>query len=108
MCTRVSYPYEMKIKSIEMRLAGIPMRQVLNELNIRHRTQVETWMSWYKNRETNRFEQPVGKQYTFHKGRLWMENLIMSWSDVSVISVVNIIFGMFIEKLRYSYAKKYT
>jgi len=29
---------------------------------------VETWMRWYKNGEIHRFEQPVGKQYTFHKG----------------------------------------
>ncbi len=25
-------------------------------------------MRWYKNGETHRFEQPVGKRYTFHKG----------------------------------------
>jgi len=48
MSTRVSYPYEIRMKAIEMRLAGISMKQVLNELNIRHRTQVETWMGWYK------------------------------------------------------------
>lgn len=51
-----------------MRLAGIPMKQVLNELTVRHRTQVETWMRWYKNEEMHRLKQPVGKQYTFHKG----------------------------------------
>lgn len=60
-------PYEIKMKAIEMRLAVMPMRQVLNELNIRHRTQVETWMRWYKNGEIHRFEQPVGKQCTFNK-----------------------------------------
>lgn len=40
MSTSVSYPYEIKMKAIEMQLAGIPMRQVLIELNIRHRTPV--------------------------------------------------------------------
>ncbi len=30
MSTRVSYPYEIKVKAIDRRLAGIPMRQVLN------------------------------------------------------------------------------
>ncbi|WP_211634924.1 IS3 family transposase [Lysinibacillus parviboronicapiens] len=68
MGTRVSYPYEVKMKAIEMRLAGIPTKQVLIELNIRHKTQVETWMRWYRNGEIHRFEQPVGKQYTFGKG----------------------------------------
>lgn len=56
MGTRVSYPYELKMKAIEMRLAGIPVKQVLTELNIRHKTQVETWMRWYKNGELHRFE----------------------------------------------------
>ncbi|MBK3493791.1 hypothetical protein JFL43_02735 [Viridibacillus sp. YIM B01967] len=53
---RVSYPYEVKMKTIEMRLAGKPMKYVLNEVNIRHKTQVETWMLWYKNGEIHRFE----------------------------------------------------
>ena len=30
-------------------------------------TQVETWTRWYKNGEMHRFEQPVGKQYTYGK-----------------------------------------
>lgn len=68
MGTRVSYPYEVKMKAIEMRLAGVPTKQVLIELNIRNKTQIETWMRWYKNGETHRFDQPVGKQYTFNKG----------------------------------------
>ena len=41
-----------------------------------------TWLRWYKNGETHRFNQPVGKQYTYGKGvleeseieRLRMEN----------------------------------
>lgn len=67
MITRVIYPNEIKMKAVEIRLASIPMKQVLNVLNIRHRTQVETWMRGYKNGEAYRFEQPLGKQYTFLK-----------------------------------------
>ncbi|WP_421663023.1 IS3 family transposase [Lysinibacillus telephonicus] len=68
MGTRVSYPVEIKMKAIEMRLAGIPVNQVLEELNIRNYTQLKTWMKWYRNGELYRLEQPVGKQYTFGKG----------------------------------------
>lgn len=50
-----------------MRLAVIPVKQILIEFNIRHKTQVKTWMRWYKNGEIHRFEQPVGKEYTFDK-----------------------------------------
>lgn len=67
MATRVSYPAEVKMKAIEMRLAGVPVKQVMEELCIRNVTQLKTWMKWYRNGELHRFQQPVGKQYTYGK-----------------------------------------
>lgn len=82
MGTRVSYPVELKMKAIEMRLAGVPVKEVMEKLSIRNYTQLKTWMRWYRNGEMHRLEQPVGKQYTFGKGpeydsetvKLQMEN----------------------------------
>lgn len=68
MSTRVSYPLELKMKAIEMRLVGVPVRVVMEQLGIRNTTQVETWMRWYRAGELNRLEQPVGKQYSYGKG----------------------------------------
>lgn len=68
MATRVSYPMEVKMKAIEMRLAGIPVKDVMEQLNIRNRTQLKTWMRWYRSGESHRLEQPVGKQYSYGKG----------------------------------------
>lgn len=68
MATRVSYPVEVKMKAIEMRLACIPVKEVMEQLNIRNKTQVKTWMRWYRSGEWNRLEQPVGKQYSYGKG----------------------------------------
>ncbi len=68
MATRVSYPAEVKMKAIEMRLAGVPVKQVMEELCIRNVTQLKTWMKWYRNGELHRLQQPVGKQYTYGKG----------------------------------------
>lgn len=56
------------MKAIKMRLAGIPMKEVMEQLNIRNNTQLKTWIKWYRNGELNRLEQPVGKQYTYGKG----------------------------------------
>lgn len=67
MATRVSYPAEVKMKAIEMRLAGVPVKQVMEELCIRNVTQLKTWMKWYRNGELHRFQKPVGKQYTYRK-----------------------------------------
>lgn len=68
MAIRVSYPAEVKLKAIEMRLAGVPVKEVMNQLCIKNKAQLKTWMRWYRNGETHRFEQPVGKQYTYGKG----------------------------------------
>jgi len=68
MGTRVSYPEDVKLKAIEMRLAGVPVKEVMEELNIRNYTQLKTWMRWYRNGELHRLAQPVGKQYAFGKG----------------------------------------
>ncbi|MFD1205692.1 MULTISPECIES: hypothetical protein [Sporosarcina] len=68
MATRVSYPVEVKMKAIEMKLAGISNKQVLEELCIRNVSQIKTWMKWYREGEMYRLQQPVGKQYTYGKG----------------------------------------
>ena len=75
MATRVSYPVEVKMKAIEMRLAGIPVKEVMEQLGIRNKTQVKTWMKWYRNDELNRLEQPVGKQYSYGKGPEYMSEM---------------------------------
>ncbi|WP_143247971.1 helix-turn-helix domain-containing protein, partial [Bacillus velezensis] len=59
MRARVSYPVEVKQKAVEMRLAGVPVKEIMQELNIKNKTQVQTWVRWYKAGDTHRFEQPV-------------------------------------------------
>ncbi|WP_422658089.1 hypothetical protein ACK8P5_20445 [Paenibacillus sp. EC2-1] len=75
MATRVSYPLEVKMKAIEMRLAGIPVKEVMDQLNIRNKTQVKTWLKWYRSGELKRLEQPVGKQYSYGKGPEYVSEL---------------------------------
>lgn len=75
MGTRVSYPVEIKQKAVEMKLAGVPVKEIMNELNIKNKTQVDTWVRWYKSGEVHRFEQPVGKQYAYGKGPTYSSEL---------------------------------
>lgn len=93
MGTRVSYPVEVKMQAIEMRLKGVPVKQVLEELNILNNSQLKTWMKWYRNGELHRLEQPVGKQYTFSKGPEYD-------SDTSKLQVENLYLKQQIEVLK--------
>ena len=62
---RVAYSVETKYKAVEMKTAGFSTKEIMEELNIRNRTQVKTWWRWYRNGESYRFLQHVGKQYTY-------------------------------------------
>ncbi len=48
MRARVSYPVEVKQKAVEMRLAGVPVKEIMQELNIKNKTQVQTWVRCIK------------------------------------------------------------
>ncbi|MDH8940025.1 IS3 family transposase, partial [Staphylococcus epidermidis] len=65
---RVAYSVETKYKAVEMKAARFSTKEIMKELNIRNRTQVKTWWRWYRNGESYRFSQQVGKQYTYGKG----------------------------------------
>lgn len=56
------------MKAIKLGLAGVPVKDVMDQLLIRNKTQLKTWMKWYRNGEVYRLVQPVGKQYSFNKG----------------------------------------
>ena len=40
---RISYSVETKYKAVEMKAAGFSTKEIMEELNIRNRTQVKTW-----------------------------------------------------------------
>ncbi|WP_241138709.1 IS3 family transposase [Bacillus mycoides] len=68
MKTRVHYPEEIKWKVIEMKKDGYSNRTIMETLGIKNVSQIKTWMKWYRTDQTYRFQQPVGKQYSYGKG----------------------------------------
>lgn len=64
-----SYSVEVKWAVIQAKLEGkMTTKQIMEKYDIKNKSQVETWMRWYKNGETYRFEQPIGKQYKYGHG----------------------------------------
>ena len=83
------YDYELKKRVVTAYLNGeggykfiSKKYDISDKLHVKNKSQIMTWLRWYKNGETHRFNQPVGKQYTYGKGvleeseieRLRMEN----------------------------------
>lgn len=42
MASRVSYPVELKMKAIEMRLEEVPVKEVMDRFEIRNKSQLKT------------------------------------------------------------------
>lgn len=66
---RISYSSEVKWAVVKDKMLGeLTTKEIMEKHGIKNKSQVETWMRWYKNNELYRFDQPVGKQYTYGKG----------------------------------------
>lgn len=48
MGTRVNYPVEVKRKALEMRLVGVPKKEIMQKSNIKKKARVQAWGRWYK------------------------------------------------------------
>lgn|SRR5690554_6661590 len=63
------YPEEVKREVIRIKLAGeMTNKEIMEKFGIKNKTQIKTWVRWFKNKEEYRLSQPIGKQYTYGKG----------------------------------------
>lgn len=40
----------------------------MKKYGIKNVSQIKTWMKWYRENQVHRFNQPIGKQYTYGHG----------------------------------------
>jgi transposase len=50
--TKVNYPEEIKWKVVEMKKAGKSNQEIMEQLGVKNRTQIKTWIVWYKTGQT--------------------------------------------------------
>ena len=69
------YDYELKKRVVTAYLNGeggykfiSKKYDISDKLHVKNKSQIMTWLRWYKNGETHRFHQQVGKQYSYEKG----------------------------------------
>ncbi|WP_353048753.1 IS3 family transposase [Exiguobacterium sp. s128] len=59
----------MKWAVVKDKLSGeLTTKEIMEKYGIKNKSQVETWMRWYRSNELYRFDQPIGKQYTYGHG----------------------------------------
>lgn len=63
------YSSEIKWAVVKDKMSGeLTTQEIMQKYGIKNRSQISTWMRWYRNNEIYRFDQPIGKQYTFGHG----------------------------------------
>lgn len=64
------YSSETKWAVVREKMSGqLKTKEIMEKHGIKNKSQIETWMRWYRANELNRFDQPIGKQYSFGMGR---------------------------------------
>lgn len=63
------YPEEVKQAVIQMKLSGkYTNREIMDRHQIKNKSQIKTWMRWFRKGESHRLAQLPGKQYSYNKG----------------------------------------
>ncbi|WNF37386.1 IS3 family transposase [Bacillaceae bacterium IKA-2] len=63
------YSSEIKWAVVKDKMTGqLTNKEIMEKYGIKNYSQIKTWMKWYRNNEIYRFDQPIGKQYTFGHG----------------------------------------
>ncbi|MCT4780692.1 MULTISPECIES: helix-turn-helix domain-containing protein [Exiguobacterium] len=63
------YSSEVKWAVVKDKLSGeLTTKEIMEKYGIKNKSQVETCMRWYRTNEFYRFDQPIGKQYTYGHG----------------------------------------
>lgn len=63
------YSSEVKWAVVKAKLSGeLTNQEIMEKYGIKNVSQIKTWVKWYRNGEVYRFDQPIGKQYSYGHG----------------------------------------
>ncbi|EOP80814.1 hypothetical protein IGM_05784 [Bacillus cereus HuB4-4] len=97
MGTRKSYSEEIKWKAIELKKQGYTNKEIMEQLGIKNKAQIKTWMKWHREGETYRFSRPVGKQYSYGKGPKELNELEQLRLENKQLKTKLLIWGKYLE-----------
>jgi transposase len=60
---------ETKWAVVKAKMSGeLTNQEIMEKYRIKNVSQIKTWMKWYRENEIHRFDQPIGKQYSYGLG----------------------------------------
>ncbi|MEK4228088.1 hypothetical protein [Solibacillus sp. FSL H8-0538] len=67
MCIRKPY-FNLNTAILSLFIVELSRVRYIMKYGIKNRSQIKTWMKRYRNNELYRFDQPIGKQYSYGHG----------------------------------------
>lgn len=100
------YTSEIKWAVVRDKLSGkLTTKEILEKYDIKNKSQVETWMKWYKAGEVYRFDQPIGKQYSYGHGPEFKSDAEKKDRQLSHLKMENEILKKYLELQKESIKK---
>ncbi len=63
------YSSEVKWAVVKAKLSGeLTNQNIMKKYGIKNVSQIKTWRQWYRTNQIHRFDQPIGKQYSYGLG----------------------------------------
>jgi transposase len=63
------YSSETKWAVVKDKMSGqFTNQEIMDKYGIKNVSQIKTWMRWFRENEVHRFNQPIGKQYSYGHG----------------------------------------
>ncbi|OLO27283.1 transposase [Alkalihalophilus pseudofirmus] len=63
------YSNEVKWAVVKDKMSGqFTNHEIMEKYGIKNVSQIKTWMKWYRENQVHRFDQPIGKQYSYGHG----------------------------------------
>lgn len=63
------YSTEVKWAVVKDKMSGqFTNQEIMEKYGIKNVSQIKTWMKWYRENQVHRFDQPIGKQYSYGHG----------------------------------------
>lgn len=87
------YSIETKLKAVELKQTGYSVSYIMNELQIKNKTQIKTWCRWVEQGEAHRLYQKIGQSYTHQKGVKSLTELEQAHLRIQELEMENEILG---------------
>lgn len=95
------YSSETKWAVVKDKMNGqLTTKEIMEKHGIKNASQIKTWMKWYRENEIYRFDQPIGKQYSYGHGPEFTSDAEKKDHQISHLKMENEILKKYMEMVK--------